>query len=67
MLSTACWLLLTIPIFFPVVQGLNLPGIESKYILVWFGIIAVVVTVIGALRQKPVKPGRASGKGCSWF
>ena len=42
-------LLLTIPIFFPVVQGLNLPGIESKYILVWFGIIAVVVTEISLI------------------
>ena len=42
-------LLLTIPIFFPVVQGLNYVGMSGEQILVWFGIIAVVVTEISLI------------------
>ncbi len=43
-------LLLTIPIFFPLVQNLA-PGlgIDPRYVLVWFGIIAVVVTEISLI------------------
>ncbi len=42
-------LLLTIPIFFPVVQGLGYAGLDAEAILVWFGIIAVVVTEISLI------------------
>ena len=42
-------LLLTIPIFFPVVQGLGYAGLGQEEILVWFGIIAVVVTEISLI------------------
>ncbi len=42
-------LLLTIPIFFPVVQGLDFAGLPPERILVWFGIIAVVVTEISLI------------------
>ena len=42
-------LLLTIPIFFPVVQGLGYAGLGAEAILVWFGIIAVVVTEISLI------------------
>ena len=42
-------LLLTIPIFFPVVQGLGYAGLGEETILVWFGIIAVVVTEISLI------------------
>ena len=42
-------LLLTIPIFFPVVQGLDFAGLGPERILVWFGIIAVVVTEISLI------------------
>ena len=42
-------LLLTIPIFFPVVQGLGYAGLGPEAILVWFGIIAVVVTEISLI------------------
>ena len=42
-------LLLTIPIFFPVVQELGYAGLDSETILVWFGIIAVVVTEISLI------------------
>ena len=42
-------LLLTIPIFFPVVQGLDFGGLGPERILVWFGIIAVVVTEISLI------------------
>ena len=42
-------LLLTIPIFFPVVQGLDYGGLGPEKILVWFGIIAVVVTEISLI------------------
>ena len=42
-------LLLTIPIFFPVVQGLGYAGLGPEAILVWFGIVAVVVTEISLI------------------
>lgn len=42
-------LLLTIPIFFPVIQGLDYGGLGPEKILVWFGIIAVVVTEISLI------------------
>ncbi len=42
-------LLLTIPIFFPVVQNLGYAGLDPETILVWFGIIAVVVTEISLI------------------
>ena len=42
-------LLLTIPIFFPVVQDLGYAGLGPEEILVWFGIIAVVVTEISLI------------------
>ena len=42
-------LLLTIPIFFPVVQELGYAGLDSEKILVWFGIVAVVVTEISLI------------------
>ncbi len=42
-------LLLTIPIFFPVVKELGFAGLGPEEILVWFGIIAVVVTEISLI------------------
>ena len=42
-------LLLTIPIFFPVVKELGYGGLDSDQILVWFGIIAVVVMEISLI------------------
>jgi tripartite ATP-independent transporter DctM subunit len=42
-------LLLTIPIFFPVIKGLGYAGMGEEQILVWFGIIAVVVTEISLI------------------
>ena len=42
-------LLLTIPIFFPVVKELGYAGLSLEQILVWFGIIAVVVTEISLI------------------
>jgi tripartite ATP-independent transporter DctM subunit len=42
-------LLLTIPVFFPVVKELSYAGLGSEQILVWFGIVAVVVTEISLI------------------
>lgn len=42
-------LLLTIPIFFPVVKELGYGGLSPEQILVWFGIVAVVVTEISLI------------------
>ncbi len=42
-------LLLTIPIFFPVIKSLGYDGMGEETILVWFGIIAVVVTEISLI------------------
>jgi TRAP-type C4-dicarboxylate transport system permease large subunit len=43
-------LLLTVPVFYPVVKALAGDlGIDPRYILVWFGIVAVVVTEISLI------------------
>ena len=42
-------LLLTVPIFFPVIKELGYGGLGPEQILVWFGIIAVVVTEISLI------------------
>jgi TRAP-type C4-dicarboxylate transport system permease large subunit len=43
-------ILLTVPIFFPLVQGLA-PGlgIDPRWVLVWFGIVIVMVTEISLI------------------
>jgi len=47
-LESLSMILLMVPIFFPVVAGLDL-GIPSKWVLVWFGIIVVMVTEISLI------------------
>jgi tripartite ATP-independent transporter DctM subunit len=49
-LESLSMILLTVPIFFPLVQSLA-PGlgIEPKWVLVWFGIIIVMVTEISLI------------------
>jgi tripartite ATP-independent transporter DctM subunit len=49
-LESLSMILLTVPIFFPLVQALA-PGlgIEPKWVLVWFGIIIVMVTEISLI------------------
>ena len=47
-MSTMAMILLTVPIFFPVVAGLDL-GIPHKWVLVWFGVIIVMVTEISLI------------------
>jgi len=49
-LESLSMILLTVPIFFPLVLGLA-PGlgIEPKWVLVWFGIVVVMVTEISLI------------------
>jgi tripartite ATP-independent transporter DctM subunit len=47
-LESLSMILLTVPIFFPVVAGLDL-GIPPKWVLVWFGVIIVMVTEISLI------------------
>ena len=47
-LESLSMILLTVPIFYPVVTGLNL-GIDPRWVLVWFGIVIVVVTEISLI------------------
>ncbi len=48
LLESLSMILLTVPIFFPVVAGLDL-GIPPKWVLVWFGVIVVMVTEISLI------------------
>jgi C4-dicarboxylate transporter, DctM subunit len=41
-------LLLTIPIFFPVVMGLNF-GMSPEHTAIWFGILALIVVELGLI------------------
>ncbi|MCS6879502.1 MAG: TRAP transporter large permease [Geminicoccaceae bacterium] len=47
-LESLSMILLTVPVFYPIVQGLDL-GLSPEAALVWFGIVVVVVTEISLL------------------
>ena len=42
-------ILLTVPIFFPVVMGLDFYGLEATEKAIWFGILALMVVEIGLI------------------
>jgi tripartite ATP-independent transporter DctM subunit len=42
-------LLLTIPIFFPIIMGIDLWGMDSESKAIWFGILALMVVEIGLI------------------
>jgi TRAP-type C4-dicarboxylate transport system permease large subunit len=42
-------LLLTIPIFFPIIMGLDFWGLDPEGKAIWFGIIALMVVEIGLI------------------
>ena len=42
-------ILLTIPIFFPIVMGLDFYGLEAAEKAIWFGILALMVVEIGLI------------------
>ena len=49
-LESLSMILLTVPIFFPIVKGLAPElGIDPRWVLIWFGIIIVVVTEISLI------------------
>ncbi|NKC11929.1 MAG: TRAP transporter large permease subunit [Gammaproteobacteria bacterium] len=48
-LESLSMILLTVPVFYPVVAGLQFTGIEPELVMVWFGIIVVVVTEISLI------------------
>jgi C4-dicarboxylate transporter, DctM subunit len=48
LMDSLSMLLLTIPIFFPVVMGLNF-GMSAEHTAIWFGIIALIVVELGLI------------------
>jgi len=48
-LESLSMILLTVPVFYPVVLELQFAGIEPSLVMVWFGIIVVVVTEISLI------------------
>lgn len=48
-LESLSMILLTVPVFYPVVLQLQFPGIDPSLVMVWFGIIVVVVTEISLI------------------
>jgi tripartite ATP-independent transporter DctM subunit len=46
-MDSLAMILLTIPIFYPVVMGLDFPGLTSTDKSIWFGILALMVVEIG--------------------
>ena len=47
-LESLSMILLTVPVFYPVILGLDF-GIDPEYILIWFAIIVLVVTEISLI------------------
>ncbi|MFT5113631.1 MAG: tripartite ATP-independent transporter DctM subunit [Parasphingorhabdus sp.] len=49
-LESLSMILLTVPVFYPVILSLDFSGmIDPEYVLIWFGIIVVVVTEISLI------------------
>ena len=48
LMDSLSMLLLTIPIFFPVVMGLNF-GMSPEHTAIWFGILALIVVELGLI------------------
>ncbi|MBJ7547900.1 TRAP transporter large permease subunit, partial [Pseudomonas sp. OA3] len=46
-MDTMSMILLTIPIFFPVIMGLDFYGLDQTEKAIWFGILALMVVEIG--------------------
>jgi len=48
-MDSLAMLLLTIPIFFPVIMGLDVYGLDATHKAIWFGILALMVVEIGLI------------------
>jgi len=48
-MDSLAMLLLTIPIFFPVIMGLDIYGLDPTQKAIWFGILALMVVEIGLI------------------
>jgi len=48
-MDSLAMLLLTIPIFFPVIMGLDIYGLDATHKAIWFGILALMVVEIGLI------------------
>lgn len=48
-LESLSMILLTVPVFYPLIMDLNFAGIPHDMVLIWFGIIVVVVTEISLI------------------
>ena len=48
-LESLSMILLTVPVFYPLVSELAFPGVPPEMVLIWFGIIVVVVTEISLI------------------
>ncbi|MCB2100506.1 MAG: TRAP transporter large permease [Rhodobacterales bacterium] len=48
-LESLSMILLTVPVFYPLVSGMVFPGVDPQMVLIWFGIVVVVVTEISLI------------------
>lgn len=48
-LESLSMILLTVPVFYPMISELVFPGVAPEMVLIWFGIIVVVVTEISLI------------------
>lgn len=48
-LESLSMILLTVPVFYPLISELTFPGVPPEMILIWFGIVVVVVTEISLI------------------
>ncbi|MBO6757593.1 MAG: TRAP transporter large permease [Roseibium sp.] len=48
-LESLSMILLTVPVFYPMISELVFPGVPPELVLIWFGIIVVVVTEISLI------------------
>ncbi|EFO34139.1 trap-type c4-dicarboxylate transport system, large permease component [Roseibium sp. TrichSKD4] len=48
-LESLSMILLTVPVFYPMISELIFPGVPPEMVLIWFGIVVVVVTEISLI------------------
>jgi len=48
-MDSLAMILLTVPVFYPIISDMTFPGVDPQLALIWFGIIVVVVTEISLI------------------
>ena len=61
-MDSLAMILLTVPIFWPIIAGLDF-GLGPEETKIWFGIISLIVVEMGLITPPVMSPGTPPGRG----